>query len=280
MIRRPDERLCWSFRDLARWTMKKVGSSWGHGISFGEETITESLLLQLAEWYAPHELRIKTWTKPEEGTGTRATGGLPTGADWDFWIADGTGQGIHLRSQAKRQFSSGHYESLDGAGQQIQDLRNNCSTAIPLYVFYNGPWHGWSKAPCSRYCGPRFSARNVWGCAIAPVSGIPTIVRPHPDQISSMRPWHCLVCPCPLGTGSGSLPQRIASVLRALYEEAGGGDRLRDASPLSFELSITPPPWVPLLQGAIQDSSAIEQYLDKNGLRGVALVRQIAPILE
>lgn|GEM_PF-1016309 len=274
--------LCWSFRELAQWTMGKIGRSWRHGVSFNEETITESLLLKLAERHSRRGLLIRAWTKPEEGTGTMATGGLPTGADWDFWIRDWTGRGIHLRVQAKRQFRSGRYESLNGAGHQIKDLRNNCGTAIPIYVFYNGPGPEWSMYPCTTRCWPDVLGPGAWGCAVAPVTAIPATDKPTPGDIALLRPWHCLVCPCPMTRGTGSLPVRIASVLQLLY--AGLGDtadvRFRDAPALSFELSNNAPPWVQMLEKLPEAEDQLEMYLKNNGLHGVALIGESSPDAE
>lgn len=269
--------LCWSFRELAQWTMDKIDRSLRYGVSFNEETITESLLLKLAERHFHQGLLIRAWSKPEEGTGTKATYGLPTGADWDLWIRDWTGAGIHLRVQAKKQFKSGRYESLDGTGQQIKDLRNNCGAAVPIYILYNGRKFIPLTSPCSANCSPQFRAQTVWGCTVAPVTSVPAINQPDPSQLGPVHPWHCLVCPCQASAGGVSLPGRIASVLRSFYMvagDAGDDERFRGASALSFELSHNAPPWVAMLEKLPEAEDQLKSYLADSKLLGVALIAQ------
>jgi hypothetical protein len=259
--------------------MKKIDHSWNYGISFNEETITESLLLKLAERHFHDGLLIRAWTKPEEGTGTKATFGLPTGADWDFWIEDWTGAGLHLRIQAKRQFRQGNYRNLDGTGQQIKDLRANCGAAIPVYLLYNGPKFLPPTSPCSSNCSPLFWSPTVWGCAVAPVTAIPAINQPYPSDIGTMYPWHCLVCPCQFGARSPSLPARIASVLQSLHAGASRADdeRFQGAPELSFHLLSNPPPWVEMLKKLPEADDQIELYLKEHNLSGVAFIAQTSP---
>ncbi len=276
--------LCDSFRRLASWTSTSVRSSVRYGVAFNEETITESILLMLAVWHSPHDLVIRSWTKPEEGKGTKATGGRPTGADWDFWFADQSGKGFHLRVQAKRQFKSGKYESLDGTGQQIVDLWNNRGRAVPVYVFYNdaeGPH--FAQSP-TQFNANRFQRMSMWGCSFAPLTSIPQKPEPSPRDITGMRPWHCLVCSCAADQlASGTLPEAVQSAIKSIYTAApsAGDDRLLGIENLTFEITDDAPDWVSLLESDTVDGSAVDDQrefnlatiLTERNLRGVAMIR-------
>lgn len=275
--------LCQTFRNLAYWTWRKLWSANRSNVSFGEEKITESLLLKLSEWSPGKHIRIRAYTKAEEGTGTKATGGLPTGADWSFWIANKNGTGIELRIQAKRQFGSGMYESLDGAGQQLQDLWNNRGSAIPLYVFYNGPFpfrpsgSPWANFQCQKTCSPSFRGESAWGCSFAPVSGVLGKTSPYPSQISGMQAWHCLVCKCSIaGPANASLPHAVAAAFQAAYSKVGNESvNLGPNDGPIFEPHDRPPEWVSLMNEELLDSTAWREFWQQTDLKGVALIQQI-----
>ena len=138
-------------KEIAQWVWGKIESASNHGVSFNEETITESILLKLAEKLNGESLLIRSYTKIEEGKGTPKTGNTPTGADWSFWFEGNDGRGKELRIQAKRLFDSGIYESMHTktgrnkkSKSQIDKLIESSRDvgAIPLYVFYNGPING------------------------------------------------------------------------------------------------------------------------------------------
>lgn len=291
----PTPNLRESFRRLASWTAARLGASTRLGVPFNEETVTESLLLKLAKQHRPPHFRIRAFSKNDEGKGTKDTGGVPTGADWDFFFADWTGAGVAVRVQAKRLFPSGKYENLDGSGKQLQDLRRNCGAALPIYVFYNDTSQNWlwSSWPCDPSCGLSFRGASVWGCSFAPVIGIPKVRQPKPAQIAAMRPWHCLVCPRPRrGVASSGLPQRVVGAIRSAYERLpdDSDDRFSSASGLLFETTTTWPVWARALQGesAVPEQASyssgtfetLDRYLIETGLKGVALIEQLLPDVE
>lgn len=280
--------LCESFRKLSSWTSLKLRTSLKLGLAFNEETITESILLKLAERHAPQHLAIKSWTKPEEGKGTKATAGKPIGADWDFWFSDHAGKGFYLRVQAKRQFKSGRYESLDGTGQQIVDLWNNRGRAVPIYVFYNdtdGPHFAKST---TKFNANRFQRMSMWGCSFAPLTAIPRKPEPTPDDISEMRPWHCLVCSCEAGQrAAGTLPETIRTAVQAVYHATmdQGDNRLAGIENLAFEITSEQPEWVELLEDETFDrppddlrfEERLGALLDERKLQGVTLIKELQP---
>lgn len=278
--------LCRTFRHLEWWAWNKIDSANKCGVSFGEETITESLLLKLAEWH-PNQLSIRAYTKIEEGVGTAATGGLATGADWSFWVVDQQGKGIELRIQAKRQFISGRYQNLEGFGQQIVDLWNNCNGAIPLFVFYNGPFNTnsagniWSNFSCGSKCAPGFQGQDCWGCSFAGVFDIPPKSKPYPIEISNMRPWHCLVCECQCSQGGFiSLPQKLCSIANSIY---GAGVPRLDSSFRAvnevFEPHNSAPEWASWLDRDESKEQAVDspwsRFWNETDLKGVAVIKQL-----
>jgi hypothetical protein len=270
-------RFCQTFQELANWVMDRMDHALSRNLAFSEETITETLLLELDARLSHEGLRVKSWTKKEEGTGTIATGGLPTGADYDVWFRDAWGNGNGVRIQAKRMFPSGLYNSLDGGGQQIKDLRNNCGYMIPIYLFYNRRNGRFDQR---KTClGP--AEIRVWGCAFAPVDGIPASKQPSPLKIAGMRPWHELVSTCRSVSGHReeraifSLTHTVASSLSEVYNKIESRpDRFRDAPKLDFEPRREEPDWVRFLELSRDRPGEINEYLAGTDLKGVALIEQ------
>ncbi len=290
--------LCDTFRELAAWTCGTLKKANRLGMPFNEETITETLLLTLAERFTGRGLSIRAYTKQEEGKGTAANGGKPTGADWSFWFADVQNMGIELRIQAKRLFRTGRYESLDGRSEQFNNLKNNCGSAIPLYLFYNNDvFYDLFFEPSILQIRPRewicFSCLSDWGCTYAPLKGIPLKNEPGPHEISPMRPWHTLVCEraCPCcdsldDVAAKTLPQRVADAVKMAYEiEAPEQEAWREwMGSDKFSANNKAPEWFVLLDKGdpsveadaqrSEQISELDRYLDDHGLRGVAIVAE------
>ena len=238
---------------LAHWTWDQMNQAHKLGLSFNEETITESLLLKLAQKFSSRGLDIKSFSKDKEGK--KYLGGGPTGADWEFWISDNKSNGLKLRVQAKRLFlKSGKYESLHPSSTQHTHLQSNAKKHIasPLYVFYNGRSHNTPSLIhgiyCCHYPFPFFWQSGVWGCSFAHAEHL-TGVRnqPKPEDIPTMLPWHCLLCPCRSG-GNMSLPKTIKNSIDHFADESG------------VELTPTPPDWV----GELQKYSGSESASTEN----------------
>jgi hypothetical protein len=286
--------LCESLRELSAWSWGKLEKADRLGIAYNEETITENLLLELALRHSGRDLDIRAYTKIEEGKGTKATGGKPTGADWAFWFSDSNNKGIELRIQAKRLFGPGTYDSLDGTGKQIKDLKNNSGNAIPLYVFYNGQCTDMLKHMCaSLCCFPTFLRDTDWGCTYAPLSAIPK-KKPRPSEITHMRPWHTLVCDCPClpscetpGGQARNLPQCISAAVGNAYQSVTNSDgpNKKLLKTLNFSADQAAPEWTALLMKKDERAKSvlgddadlqidIDSYLTKHGLRGVAIISE------
>jgi hypothetical protein len=279
--------LCLSFKELASWTWHKLANADRLNMAFNEETITESLFLKLAQRHSGRGLTIRSYTKNEEGTGTAATGGNPTGADWSFWFGDLSGKGIEVRIQAKRLFAkSGKYENLEGSGVQRKNLISNSKGAIPLYVFYNRPCKDLSGFPIyfgslCKYCElDRFWPFNIsiFGCSFSPITAIPPKNKPRPTDIKFMLPWHCLVCErFKKSSSRGSLPSHVAEVLKNSFEQVDFNDKVRSQTAVNFSFELQrPPKWIKLLNESetLENYSnpELNHYLETKSLHGVVSI--------
>lgn len=272
--------LCVSFRRLSSWTWNQLTDACVLKVPFSEESITESVLIQLAKWH-PHDLQICAYSKQDEGTGTKATGGKPTGADWSFWVVGPKGRGVEIRLQAKRQFRRGRYQSLDGTTQQISDLWNNRGKAVPFYLFYNGDFahdqHGarWPIWTGCGSCGIRFRGQTAWGCSVTSLRDVWGKVSPYPADLLKQRPWFCLVCAdCWSASGAVDLPSRMIALANSMYSADNNADCPDDMKHADFGVAHEDAPsWVRLLESE-EGSARWKQFWATTDLRGVAIIKQ------
>lgn len=278
--------LCASFRRLSTWTWNQLTDACVFKVPCSEESTTESLLLKLAKWHR-HGLQIRAYSKQVEGTGTKATGGIPTGADWSFWVVGPKGRGIEIRLQAKRQFKDGRYQSLDGTSQQIKDLWDNRGKAVPLYLFYNGDFaHDQHSArwPMWTGCGScriRFRGQTAWGCSVTSLRDVWGKVRPYPAALPIQRPWFCLVCGgCWSAVGAVDLPSQMIALANSMYSGDNNADCPDDMKQVDFGVAHEDAPsWVRLLESE-ESSDDWEQFWATTDLRGVAIIKQTTLDLE
>jgi len=272
--------LCQSFRRLSSWTWSRLSEVERLGLSFSEETVTESLLFHLAKWHR-HDLSIKAYNKQEEGRRKVAKGVIPTGADWSFWVVGPSGKGIEIRLQAKRQFPSGKYESLNGKSKQINDLWNNRGKAVPFYLFYNGDFahdkHGarWPIWTGCGSCGIRFRGQTAWGCSVTSLRNVWGKVSPYPAELLEQRPWFCLVCAgCWSTSGAVDLPSRMIALANSMYSADNNADCPDDMKQADFGVAHeVAPSWVRLLESE-EGSDDWKQFWATTDLRGVAIIKQ------
>jgi hypothetical protein len=272
--------LCVSFRRLSSWTWNKLTDACAFKVPFSEESITESLLIQLAKCHR-RDLQICAFSKQDEGTGTKATGGKPTGADWSFWVVGPKGKGVEIRLQAKRQFPSGKYESLNGKSKQINDLWNNRGKAVPFYLFYNGDFahdkHGarWPIWTGCGSCGIRFRGQTAWGCSVTSLRDVWGKVSPYPADLLKQRPWFCLVCAaCWSASGAVDLPSRMIALANSMYSADNNAECPDDMKNADFGVAHEDAPsWVRLLESE-EGSDDWKQFWANTDLRGVAIIKQ------
>ncbi len=213
-------------------TWHQRGAAKCSGLSFSEETATETLLLDLAARF-PGKVTIVPFTHPVEAE---------TGADWAWGFIGPDGHSCQgMLVQAKR-LDDGDREykelfrqaRLRGGGPSILQLNRLIATAKrfklpPVYAFYN---HLDDPGRVPRGSCPTLALLGQpwpesWGVAIASAIEVRNAKpnKTYDRHRYHSRPLHCLLCS--RGTGRqdamGSAGA-AASGLSALFEGAGRGD--------------------------------------------------------
>lgn len=236
------------FRDLdtglwasAHWIWDRRGAAKANAFPFGEETITQTVLLDLAA-----ELRgsvhIVPFSKPVEGR---------TGADWEWCLYDRAAN-RYLRFLVQAKVLDDHdrlYDEIDrfiGTSpiRQIDRLRaTSAFRRVPaLYVFYNhldDP----TRVPVGHCpCGP---CLECWGASVAALDAVYPIVMgiPRDKSFDTLRhvsvPWRCLLC---AADGRGPRRDPIDGALAGLHRLA---DRARAVYPDAPRADVPPMPDAP-----------------------------------
>lgn len=243
-------RMVWAKRDAAK----------SSGLSFNEETITETILLDLKTTYPGH-VQIVAFNKAQEAT---------TGADWlwSFVSADGR-QSLTMLVQAKRLEDA--EQLYRGIGRQIgkrtppvrqidQLLETARSQQVPaIYAFYN---HVTNVSRIPRNCGslPPTDPDQVHGFGIS-VAEASTVARALPDEAFDTHrrhsiPLHCLLCNGgQVQRLGGGTPEAIAAALTRLRSSTLSEKDEPDASGFSLGLH-------PTVENALQLAARRTEGLD------------------
>lgn len=195
----------------AHWVWGRRATAKEHGFPFSEETVTETILLDLAADYGDI-IKIVPFTKPEEGK---------TGADWEWCLYDAPKHRyLRFLMQAKvlddqdKQYA--HIDRYIGNSdnRQIDRLAEvSSSRGVPaLYAFYNHLTDS-SRVPTD-HC-PCWGCDECWGVSVAPLEAVRAAL---PDKkFETLKavsiPWLCLLCAAN-GRGPGADP--IDGALRGL----------------------------------------------------------------
>lgn len=178
---------------LAVDTWERLRDARALGILFGEETITDILLLDLKRKASPRSRVIQTPKSKEKDNGT----------DWEWWLGSNRRGWIRLAIQAKKlHLEKGKYTTLShkvGTQLQINLLEKYAlaNHAIPAYVLYNHlspsiATKGWN---C---CDSEIDVRQL-ACTVTPSSvvrkaivtlGAKRFIDIHGDP--QTIPWRCL----------------------------------------------------------------------------------------
>lgn len=177
----------------AHWIWNRRGIAKRTGFPFSEETITETVLLDLASALS-HTIQIMPFNKTEEGQ---------IGADWEWCLHDQpNSRYLRFLVQAKvldnKDQLYAHIDRKIGktSVRQIDRLRETAGRrgVSALYAFYNN-LSAPNRVPvgvCS--C---FNCLKCWGASVAPLHAVLALL---PDKsFDSLKevsfPWVCLVCP-------------------------------------------------------------------------------------
>jgi hypothetical protein len=200
--------LCATFRKEAGFVWNRMLKASQLGIALSEETITESVLYNIALAHQGTEILIDLATKPAEDR---------HGADWEWWFIRGN-KGRCFRIQAKRLFPGGAYNSLFKSSadpyKQLDKLVAASGKAgfEPLYCFYNfaaAPY----QAPGSNLCQHNYYGPSFWGCSLAFPEAIKQAKSNKQVNLKQhMYPWHYLVCG--MDHGDSPIHSRLSSPYR------------------------------------------------------------------
>lgn len=162
----------------------------GVNVSYGEETITETNLLEIRRRH-PHEVTLLTFSKSVESKNT--------GADWE-WHIIGRAYTLKMRVQAKRIHKAGGIGKLKQKGKGatkpqidllIEDAKAN--RLFPAYCFYCSEPQRlyWVKGSAEGEC-EAFET----GCLIADAEIVQSIMPKKLKEIEDDTvPWHFLCAP-------------------------------------------------------------------------------------
>jgi hypothetical protein len=263
-------------RQLAAWVWNEQHAAHSIGLSLQEETITEILLLQMARSLSPLGVKVRMFTKQEEGGKTKKIKGIDAsgkpikitettieaeGADWE-WFVDGlNGCSASFRVQAKKLYRDtpikpGRYRGFKPGGKQIEDLIKRATGSNPIYVLYNHPdvLDASLFGPTRQ---PDFFGRSCWGCAVTTAQFMKHV---KDDKLSTIKPgsvpWHRFF--------SIGRPCRPAEAMKAI----AGKLRFADGDgPQEFVPARGRPEWVAALRSGERD---LTEYLVEHELQGVA----------
>jgi hypothetical protein len=267
--------LCRTFDRLSASVWATLADASAYGLSYGEESLTDMLLLELKRQHAK-ELTITPFNRRQEGR---------NGADWAWWF-EGK-QWLGMRVQAKRLYPSGRYEALDDlVGKSKTKLQADlllteakADNLFPMYCFYN--FWDVTKNPVANAafnCQTFPRSEHLLGCTLAPAADVKLqALDQGKKDFASVGPlsfpWVCLVC-CPGSTGRGSdLSSRVkASIEIQMGQDAPPapsqrGRRRRRVVPALVD---DPPQYV----RAALDGTVADQGLPQ-GVAGVVVFRDI-----
>lgn len=205
--------LCQSFVQIGHDISRDLRHAWASGLSFGEETITETNLLALKRRH-PKNVVLYSFTKQKEAV---------NGADWEWWFLDRAKQtGFPMRVQAKRLPKNSHIfkglldrKNVTTPGFQIDTLIANANrdNMLPIHCFYlDQSVIARSVLGYRKRLGLQ-DFKPELGCWV----GLSTRIKQEQKKSlhglkSYIFPWHLLVCM------NGSKARQSLSLPRRVYE--------------------------------------------------------------
>ena len=159
-------------------------------VSYGEETITETNLLEIRRRH-PQLVRLRTFSKPLEAK---------NGADWEWYVV-GRKRTLKMRVQAKRLQCNSVLKvrhKVQSSGRQQRDLLIAGALAAGMKAVYciycTEPRRKVWKQPQAR---PGYRSFQT-GCLLADAQHVLPTTRKLDDIEEKCRPWHHLFLPATL----------------------------------------------------------------------------------
>jgi hypothetical protein len=193
----------------AGWVNSRLTEAARLGTPFSEETITETLLLDL-RLELGRRLAVTPFTRYQESH--------VTGADWEWWFCDGIGRRMYgMRLQAKKlKLVSGMpaydfaYKPRKRKERQVDRLLANAHEAgLPAaYVLYNGPELDLKLFPWN--CCTELPSASVFGVSMISATGARRLADSGQMTLADAGglslPWSCCaLCPTPLRSEAWNL---------------------------------------------------------------------------
>ena len=244
----------------AHWVWERRQTAKLQNFPFSEETITETVLLDLATMH-PNEISVLPFNKVQESK---------TGADWEWCFYDRRRtQFVRMLIQAKvLDNSDKEYTHIDRfiGNSRVRQIDRLLSTArrrrVPaLYVFYN---HLTNPSRIPRNACSCMGCTECWGCSAALADAVSAKL---PDKSFDTlkhlsRPWICLLCPA-VGSSNplASAPNVALSALRQMEQTSREvlRDRTFDTFRIPDEPSRQPPPYFEQMERIVSVDDPVER---------------------
>ncbi len=272
--------LCYSFQKIASWVWERIELAQTSGLAFSEETITETILLDLATRH-PTKVKIKAFNKTDEGV---------NGSDWEWWIGQ-AGSWFGIRVQAKRiKLPAETFAPLQRYG-----IKKGSTVGQIDKLLSRAKYDGLNSAYCFYFVSKKWPALRAWpvynfigggpvspqGCLVADATAVKAVGK---DSLAALAPicvpWHLLVCHCAGGKfNSGSPADAGGAMLRTSRQLAASllkVDDLGDA-PEFPPRSELPSHINYLREGSdglmgLKDADPLRGYAKERGLKGFVLI--------
>lgn len=275
------EQLC--LLHLATSTWERRGAAKRHRLPYGEETITATILLDLADGY-PGEVTMVSFNRRQEAR---------IGADWAWAFQSGDGKWtLPMLVQAKLLDSEDHaYPEIERriGRSSVRQIDRLISTAEgmgwpSLYAFYNH-LDDVSRIPAncrSLEMTERYRLASSWGISIADAYSVRAARRDLTFDTHRRHsiPLHCLLCS--MGTGDRGPSGSPGWALDALQQLRGRSAPVVDdsTSPLPDEPMREEPPLIRQARelsniGDMREKSAVRDMLAQQfpNIAGVVIFR-------
>jgi hypothetical protein len=261
--------LCHSFQRIADRVWRDIADADDAGLAFSEETITETILLELHRDHR-ERIRVKAFSKAEEKR---------NGSDWEWWIGR-PGRWLGMRVQAKRiSLPEEAFNRLQtygatkrGGTRQIDALiaaaAHDRLNAVYCFYVHSRKWPTMRAWPVYNALGG--GPISPQGCFVAEAGAVRSTKANALSKVAPVcLPWHLLVCHCSNGAFNGpSLADATYAALRASIELGGA---ISSASELPETTSLVPP--VETLPSYMRFLTDDGDGVGEDQLREAALVR-------